>query len=323
MRDPRAAVRVIGHDRAARVGGQKVQVAGLIANGIALLGGQGLEGRRDDAVLVILEVAQRELVAKGGHHVGGQLDGGVLVAAVHLDVPGFLLVGNKGDVDLAAAVAVDEAAKDLDSLARSGTLAGHEVDGGELGQAVLNQGVRRERLLVRERGDGHEHRDALLVGADRSIAAQVAIVDSAIHGGGRGVAVGGCGQLGKHRIFVVDGHRAAGLVVDVLGDLDVIAPNRLAVVGLGHDGRAVGAGVCANIDCRASGGRRGKGAGCGNGKRGGGQHLLEDPSHIPDSSPLLPADRAHAQFDGQYCTELTTSPGDKMAPQAQARLLPL
>ena len=255
MADPRPHVGVVRHDLLAGIRGEEVEPAVLVIYGEVLCALFELRG--DDRVRVVGDIFERELVAEHRNLVVGQLDGGVLMPVVHLDVPRFLLVGDEGDVHLAAAVGIEQSAEHLDRFARGLALADDEVDRREFGEAGLDQGIGGERFGVRERRDRHDHRDAVFIRADGRVLSEAVHGDGAVHPRRRGVAVGGGGDRCEDGGTVVDRHGPSGDVFDPFGHGHVIAPCILIVVGFGEKDGAVRGDVFADIDGGAGEGGEG------------------------------------------------------------------
>ena len=260
MADPRPHVGIIRHGFFPGVGGQQVHFSFVFArpiDGEAAFFGQAFQAGGADRFRVVGQVFQVKLVAKDADLVLRQSDRRVLMAVVHLDVPGFLLVRDHGDVDFAASIAVQQGGEDLDALPGRGALAGDQVHRGQLRQPRFDQGIGLQGRSVGKRGDGHDHGDAVFVRADGGVAGQAVQGHGAVHPGGGGVAEGGGWQLGKHGGAAVHGHRPARDVLDPLGDSDIVGPDILVVVGLGQEDGAVGADGPADVDGRTGGGAGG------------------------------------------------------------------
>ena len=253
MPDPGAHVAVVLHGPGAGIGQQQVQFTVVAVNREAVVGRQLLQVFGYDAVFVIREVFQVELVAEGAHLVVRQPDRGILVSCVHLDVPGFLLIDDQGDVRFRAAKLIDQARQVLHRFLRGPADGDHHLVHRVLRDAGGHPRIRGHGGLVAECRHGHGHRHAVLIDADRVVHFQPDQPPRGIHPGRSRIFECRRRHVGKRIVRVVHRHPAVRDLFHPGHDRHAGRADPLRIVGAADDDVPVGGHFPADIDACTGG----------------------------------------------------------------------
>ena len=106
MADPGAHVAVVDRHFPSGIRFIEVQLTAFSVAGKTIFHSKALKPGGSQCAFIVGEILQVEFVSEHADLVCRQFHRSILVPGIHLNIPGFLLIGQEGDIGFAAAVGI-------------------------------------------------------------------------------------------------------------------------------------------------------------------------------------------------------------------------